>query len=153
MPTTITNLPTKIPGVITNQDLVKGLRVRLANGWEATLLDSCRTAKTRLCEVYGIVTESGSVYAKDITQVQIAGEWLKVRYLPSLAEAKALLACICPNISLSRTPAREFRVAYYIGNARGITPQQVEACAYYTTDLLDAIDTAKRMAHSPRRES
>ena len=152
MPALITALPTIIPGVITNRDLVKGLRVRLANGWEATLLDSQRNASTRLCEVYGFVTESGSVYARDIAQVRIAGEWLKVRFLPSFAAARSLLATTCPSISLTKTPAGEYRVAYYIGNSRRLTPQQVEASAYYASDLLDAIDTAHAVAH-PSKEA
>jgi hypothetical protein len=50
-------------------DLRKGMRVQLRNGWEATLEDNQTRGQTRLCTVYGIVTEIGSVYTSDITHV------------------------------------------------------------------------------------
>ena len=50
---------------MTTNDLKKGTRVKLSNGWDATLLDN-RKGKIRLAEVEGIVTECGSIYASDI---------------------------------------------------------------------------------------
>jgi hypothetical protein len=49
-------------------ELKKGVRVRLRNGWEATIKDNMR-GNTRLAEVYGYHTETGSVYAHDIEYV------------------------------------------------------------------------------------
>lgn len=47
-------------------ELNKGDRVRLRNGWYATIMDNLRNRTIRLCLVEGIVTEAGSVYAHDI---------------------------------------------------------------------------------------
>lgn len=46
-------------------DLKKGARVQLRNGWMATIADNAR-GNTRLCEVEGTYTEMGSVYSHDI---------------------------------------------------------------------------------------
>ena len=50
--------------MLTN-DLKKGARVKLRNGWMATVMDNGR-GNTRVCEVEGHYTEMGSVYAHDI---------------------------------------------------------------------------------------
>ena len=50
--------------VFTN-DLKKGTRIRLRNGWEAVLCDNLK-GNTRMATVEGNVTETGSVYAHDI---------------------------------------------------------------------------------------
>jgi hypothetical protein len=50
--------------MLTN-DLKKGARVKLRNGWFATVMDNGR-GNTRVCEVEGMYTEIGSVYAHDI---------------------------------------------------------------------------------------
>jgi hypothetical protein len=50
--------------MLTN-DLKKGALVKLRNGWTATVMDNGR-GNTRVCEVQGIYTEIGSVYAHDI---------------------------------------------------------------------------------------
>jgi hypothetical protein len=46
-------------------DLKKGQRVRLRNGWYATIADNAK-GNTRMCEVEGHYTETGSVYSHDI---------------------------------------------------------------------------------------
>lgn len=46
-------------------DLKKGARIRLRNGWLATIADNMR-GNTRLATVEGDFTETGSVYAHDI---------------------------------------------------------------------------------------
>jgi len=51
--------------VVTTNDLKKGTRVLLRNGFYATLLDN-RKGTTRLADVEGIVRESGSIYSHDI---------------------------------------------------------------------------------------
>lgn len=61
--------------MLTTQDITKGHRVRLRNGWQADVLDNQRKANTRLCRVYGICEDMGSVYSTDIEAVLIDGEW------------------------------------------------------------------------------
>jgi hypothetical protein len=46
-------------------ELKKGMRVLLSNGWEATLEDNLK-GNIRMATVYGYMTEIGSVYAHDI---------------------------------------------------------------------------------------
>jgi len=49
-------------------DLKKGTRIRLRNGWLATIWDN-KKGNTRLAEVEGFYTEIGSVYSHDIEYV------------------------------------------------------------------------------------
>lgn len=53
--------------MLTN-DIKKGMRVQLSNGWFGTMMDNMR-GNTRMVEVEGIFTEIGSVYAHDIVAV------------------------------------------------------------------------------------
>ena len=46
-------------------ELKAGDLVMLRNGWKAEVLDNKR-GTVRMCKVYGIFTETGSVYAHDI---------------------------------------------------------------------------------------
>jgi hypothetical protein len=46
-------------------DIKKGYRVKLDNGWMGTMMDNAR-GNTRMVEVEGFYTETGSVYAHDI---------------------------------------------------------------------------------------
>jgi predicted transcriptional regulator len=56
-------------------DLKKGTRVMLSNGWVADLLDNMK-GKIRTAKVYGLATEMGSIYTHDIVQYQEAdGRW------------------------------------------------------------------------------
>lgn len=62
--------------MVTN-DLKKGTRILLRNGWEATLIDNAK-GNTRMANVEGYVTEVGSVYSHDIVAVLPginAGPW------------------------------------------------------------------------------
>lgn len=60
--------------MLTN-NLVKGTRVQLANGWFATLLDN-RKGIRRFMDVEGIYREKGDVYSHDIiAYVDIDGKW------------------------------------------------------------------------------
>jgi len=54
-------------------ELRKGDRVQLANGWWAVIKDN-RKGNTRLAEVHGFYTEIGSVYAHDIVAYFPEGE-------------------------------------------------------------------------------
>jgi hypothetical protein len=49
-------------------DLKKGAYVRLRNGWYAQIADNKR-GNIRMATVYGLYTETGSVYAHDIAEV------------------------------------------------------------------------------------
>lgn len=49
-------------------EIKKGMRVRLRNGWQGTMKDNLK-GNTRMVEVEGFVTEMGSVYAHDIVEV------------------------------------------------------------------------------------
>jgi len=49
-------------------DIKKGMRVILANGWYGTMMDNMK-GNIRMVNVEGFCTEIGSVYAWDISQV------------------------------------------------------------------------------------
>ncbi len=55
-------------------ELKKGTRIKLRNGWEAELADNKR-GNTRLATVYGYYTEMGSVYSHDIVGYKVGDEW------------------------------------------------------------------------------
>jgi hypothetical protein len=61
----------KVMPVKTNT-LKKGQRVRLRNGWWATLEDNLR-GNTRMATVEGLYTEMGSIYSHDIEVALIEG--------------------------------------------------------------------------------
>lgn len=62
---------------MTTNEIKKGTRFRLRNGWFATMADS-RKGNTRLATVEGDYTETGSVYAHDIVSVLIGDTWQPV---------------------------------------------------------------------------
>jgi hypothetical protein len=69
-------------------DLKKGVRVQLRNGWQATMQDN-KKGNSRLATVYGFVTEMGSVYAHDIVSFQdVNGEWLPVEHTDKQKQVK-----------------------------------------------------------------
>ena len=67
--------------LVKTNDLKKGTRVKLANGFYATLADNAR-GNTRMATVEGCVTETGSVYAHDIMEAQVANSWVTVNHTP-----------------------------------------------------------------------
>jgi hypothetical protein len=61
-------------------DIKKGMRIKLANGWYGTMMDNKR-GNIRLAEVEGIHKEIGSIYAHDIISVeQPDGVWHVVEH-------------------------------------------------------------------------
>jgi hypothetical protein len=60
-------------------DIKKGTRVRMSNGWQGTMFDNAK-GNTRMVRVEGIVTEIGSVYAHDIVAVMVNNMWEKVEH-------------------------------------------------------------------------
>lgn len=76
-------------------ELKKGDKVRLRNGWSATLEDNLK-GNTRLCTVYGDVTEMGSVYSHDIMWKQDANGDLDemIEHTPAQLKCKESCAAI-----------------------------------------------------------
>jgi hypothetical protein len=76
--------------MLTN-NLKKGNRIKLRNGWEADLWDNCK-GNTRVANVYGMFTEAGSVYAHDIVAYKdINGEWkTDIEYTPAQLKCKKM---------------------------------------------------------------
>jgi len=69
-------------------DLKKGTRIKLANGWEATMADNLKGSR-RMAEVYGFVTETGSIYAHDIVAYKTNEGWkTDIEYSKSQLETK-----------------------------------------------------------------
>jgi hypothetical protein len=62
-------------------DIKRGSRVKLRNGWEADIADNMK-GNTRLATVYGEFTETGSVYSHDITHIKLADTWHPVEHTP-----------------------------------------------------------------------
>ena len=60
-------------------ELKKGTRIQLRNGWFATLEDNMK-GNTRMATVEGFVTEMGSVYSHDIVKAQVGGAWVAVEH-------------------------------------------------------------------------
>ena len=83
--------------MLTN-DIKKGMRILLANGWEAVMMDNLK-GNTRLADVYGYEHEMGSVYSHDImyckpTLVDADGfntSWVKVKHTPAQLKLKIVV--------------------------------------------------------------
>lgn len=68
-------------------ELRKGTRVVLRNGWHATMADNAR-GNIRMATVEGVYTETGSVYAHDIACVEATGEPVTLSPAQSKAAAR-----------------------------------------------------------------
>lgn len=68
--------------MVKTNDLKKGARVMLRNGWEAIVEDNMR-GNTRVCTVFGFETEMGSVYSHDIVRAEVNGRWELVEHTPA----------------------------------------------------------------------
>ena len=60
-------------------DLKKGARVILQNGWKARIEDN-KKGQVRLATVYGYVTEMGSIYAHDIAYAVVGVEHVAIEH-------------------------------------------------------------------------
>jgi hypothetical protein len=83
--------------MLTN-DIKKGMRIRLRNGWEATMMDN-KKGTIRTAEVYGTYTETGSVYAHDIVAVrtdkdEAGSAWTGVEYTESQIKCRDVNAVL-----------------------------------------------------------
>lgn len=72
---------------VKTNDLKKGARVKLANGWMATIADNGR-GTTRIATVEGYVTETGSIYCHDIVEALVDGVWTSVAHTPAQIKLK-----------------------------------------------------------------
>lgn len=71
-------------------ELKKGARVQLRNGWYATIEDNLK-GNTRLATVEGYCTEMGSVYSFDIVKALVDGVWIKVEYTPAQLKCQKMV--------------------------------------------------------------
>jgi hypothetical protein len=78
-------------------DLKKGIRVQLRNGWMGTMADNAR-GNTRMVDVEGICREIGSVYSHDIVRAKApaesspAGIWQDVEHTPAQLKIRERVA-------------------------------------------------------------
>lgn len=72
-------------------EIKKGMRVKLNNGWFGTMADNMR-GNTRMVTVEGIYTETGSVYAHDIVRAFVNGVWVDVEHTPAQLKLKLLVS-------------------------------------------------------------
>lgn len=64
-------------------DLKKGARIQLRNGWFGTIADNAR-GNIRMATVEGFYTETGSVYSHDIIRAcPQGGAWEDVEHTPA----------------------------------------------------------------------
>ncbi len=67
---------------MTTNELKKGAKITLRNGWEAEIADNAR-GNTRIVKVYGDYTEPGSVYAHDIATAWVDGKPVVIEHTPA----------------------------------------------------------------------
>ena len=72
-------------------NLKRGARILLSNGWEADIMDNMK-GDTRLARVYGHYDEVGSVYSHDIIKAQVGGSWYDVNHTPKQIKLKEQLS-------------------------------------------------------------
>jgi len=72
-------------------DLKKGTRVQLRNGWHATIADNAR-GNTRMATVEGHYTETGSVYSHDIVRAQVATGLVTIEHTPAQVKLRKNVA-------------------------------------------------------------
>ena len=60
-------------------DLKKGARIKLANGWLAIIEDN-KKGNIRMATVDGLVREMGSVYSHNIVAVAVLDGWEEVEH-------------------------------------------------------------------------
>lgn len=68
-------------------DIKKGMRIQMANGWKGTMMDNVK-GNTRMAEIEGFETEIGSVYAHDIMWVVVDNKAVKVEHTDKQLQLK-----------------------------------------------------------------
>ena len=71
-------------------DIKKGMRFKLRNGWQGTMQDN-KKGNIRFAEVEGLYTELGSVYSHDIVSVWVDDEWVQVEYTAAQDKLRAIV--------------------------------------------------------------
>ena len=73
-------------------DIKSEYKIKLHNGWQGIMKDN-KKGNIRLCEVQGIYTETGSIYAHDIKTVfnPINNQWENAEYTPAQLKLKTLI--------------------------------------------------------------
>lgn len=72
-------------------EIRKGMRIRLNNGWFATMADNAK-GNIRMADVEGLYRETGSVYSHDIVAVRPGPEgtpWQDVEHTPAQVALRA----------------------------------------------------------------
>ena len=62
---------------IRTDQLKKGARVKMRNGWEAIVVEEC-DGNTLIAKVFGRFTDTGSIYAHNIVATEVDGKWVEV---------------------------------------------------------------------------
>ena len=75
--------------MVTNE-LKKGDRVLLANGWYATIADNAK-GNIRVADVEGFFRETGSVYSHDIVSAFICGVWVDIVHTPAQIKCRIMV--------------------------------------------------------------
>jgi len=79
-------------------DVRKGMRVQLRNGWFGTMADNAK-GNTRMVDVEGFCREIGSVYTHDIARVRIDSAgievWERVDLSPAQEKKAARIRAMC----------------------------------------------------------
>ena len=78
---------------MTTNEIKKGTRFLLRNGWDATMADN-RKGNIRMATVEGDYTETGSVYAHDIVSVLIGEAWQPVTMTAQQKDCQELNAAM-----------------------------------------------------------
>ena len=71
-------------------ELKKGTRILLSNGWYGTLKDN-RKGTVRDAEVEGVYTEIGSIYTHDIKKAFVDESWIDLEYTKDQIKLKRLI--------------------------------------------------------------
>jgi len=81
--------------MIKTNDIKKGWRVVLRNGWDGIMMDNAR-GNTRLVDVNGDFRETGSVYAHDIVHAlcPVTNVMHKVEHTPAQLKLKSQLTAM-----------------------------------------------------------
>lgn len=73
-------------------EIKSGYKIKLSNGWDAIIRDN-KKGNTRLAEVGGMYTETGSVYSHDIKSVfnPINNTWENAEHTPAQLKLKLMV--------------------------------------------------------------
>ena len=78
---------------VKSNDIKKGARIQLKNGWYGTIADNAR-GNTRMAEIEGYYTEIGSIYATDIAKAMVNGVWVSIEYTPAQIKLEKQMSAI-----------------------------------------------------------